>query len=90
MYEYTAYYNQYNVMGYNGHRYDMNQVNMVGSPLNMMNQMPQQVNSVNNSSGNTNPPMNIPPTMMRPNGNEMPGSNLGFQMNPVSKNSKKK
>jgi hypothetical protein len=87
MYEFTAYYNQYNHMNFNNgynNGYDMHQMNMVGNPLTMMNQMPPQTQ---------NPIMNgnhIPPSMMRPNGNEAPGSNLGFQMNPVSKNSKKK
>lgn len=85
-------------MGYNGHRYDFSQMNMVGNPLGMMNQMPQppqnqnqvQMNAQMNQQNNGNNGMNMPQTMMRPNGNEIPGSNLGFQMNPVSKNSKKK
>lgn len=79
MYEYTSYYNQYNMMGYNGHRFDLSQINLVGNPLTMAAQtqpQPQQ-------------PTPIPPAIMKPQG-EMPGSNLGFQMNPVSKNSKKK
>lgn len=83
MYEVTAYYNQYNMMGYNRQQgYDLTQLNLVGNPLGMMT--PQQPIPPNNSIPS------MPPAMMKPNGNEAPGSNLGFQMNPVSKNSKKK
>ena len=67
-----------NVMAMNGHN---------TLPVNGHN-MP--INGQMNMNGQMNPMMGIPPTMMRPNGNEMAGSNLGFQMNPVSKNSKKK
>lgn len=73
-------------MGYNAHRFDLTQLNLMGNPLGMINPMtPPQMNL--NGSMNTN--MGMPPSMMRPT-NEPPGSNLGFQMNPVSKNSKKK
>ena len=75
-------------MGYNGHRYDLNQMNMVGHPLGMMSQMPPPTNQM---PVNQMPqPSKINPQTTRPNGSEIPGSSLGFQMNPVSKNSKKK
>jgi len=88
MYEFTAYYNQYNGMGYNGQRFDFSQMSMVGNPLGMMNQMPQQ----QASQVQVNPmsqPMNGSASMI-PQTTVIPGSNLGFQMNPVSKNSKKR
>lgn len=71
-----------NGMAMNGHMNGHSNV-----PVNGHN-MP--MNGQTTMNGGMNQMMNIPPTMMRPNGNEMAGSNLGFQMNPVSKNSKKK
>lgn len=81
MYEYTAYYNQYTMMGYNGQRFDLTQINLGSNPLNMTPQTQPQTQMQT--------PINVPPSIMKPQG-EAPGSNLGFQMNPVSKNSKKK
>ncbi len=86
IYEVTAYYNQYNMMNYNAQRYDLSQLNLVGNPLAMMN--PQQ--SQMNPQAQMNPMMSLPTTMVRPTNGEVAGSNLGFQMNPVSKNTKKK
>ena len=84
MYEMASYYNQFNMMGYNGHRFDPSQLNMVGTPLNMVNANTPPPTTAQN------PIMSPPPAVMRPNTNEQPGSNLGFQMNPVSKTNKKK
>jgi hypothetical protein len=73
-------------MNYNAQRYDLSQLNLVGNPLAMMN--PQQ--SQMNPQAQMNPMMSLPTTMVRPTNGEVAGSNLGFQMNPVSKNTKKK
>jgi hypothetical protein len=70
-------------MMYNAPRYDLSQLNLVGNPLNMVNPHPTQMTPP------ITPLMPVPPAMMKP-AQEIPGSNLGFQMNPVSKNSKKK
>ena len=100
MYEVTAYYNQYNMMNYRQGGYDLSQLNLVGNPLAMMAPQTQQQGAQVGQTAQMGPmpqmnpmtmnPMGMPPAMMKPNGNENPGSNLGFQMNPVSKNSKKK
>lgn len=87
MYEVTSYYNQFN-MGYNGHSFDLNQFSMIGHPLNLMNNIVQPPTTPAMSM-----PMNVPGSMLRPpipNGTtEIQRNNLGFQMNPVSKNKKK-
>ena len=62
---------------------------MLGTPLNMINQINHQQGSMHPTNGHMQH-MNGVNNGTRFNGNEMPGSNLGFQMNPVSKNSKKK
>ena len=100
MYELTLYYSQYNV-GYNG--FEFNQFNMVGHPLNLMSNPnlgppPQLV------PPQLVPPQLVPPPSLQnpvPPGpltslpprvaaeGEMQRNNLGFQMNPVSKNKKK-
>jgi len=66
----------------------VNGMGMNGSNMNGHNFVP--MNGQVNMNGGMNQMMGIPSTMMKPNGNEIAGTNLGFQMNPVSKNSKKK
>ena len=53
----------------------MNQINHQQGNMHSTNGQMQYMNGANNG--------------VRFNGNETPGSNLGFQMNPVSKNRKK-
>ena len=85
LYEVTAYYNQYS-MSYGGQGFDMNQFSMMGHPLNLMSnptQVPQPLPAMS---------MPMPAPMVWPpatNGVEVQRTNLGFQMNPVSKNKKK-
>ena len=83
MYEATLYYNQMN-MAYNAQGFEYNQFGMMGRPLNLMNNVIPPPQSA--------PIMSIPPTMVRPQvpaATEAQRNNLGFQMNPVSKNKKK-
>ena len=78
MYEMTYYNNNYNVTYQNTQAFDFTQFSLVTHPLSLMNNL----NPVN-------PMLNIPTTLMRPNNDTQPRNNLGFQMNPVSKNKKK-
>jgi hypothetical protein len=79
MYEMTYYNNNYNLPYQNNNTFDFTQFSIVGHPLNLMN----NVTTVN-------PMLNIPPNLMRPGTNDnQQRNNLGFQMNPVSKNKKK-
>ncbi len=92
MYELTAYYSQYN-LGYNG--FEFNQFNMVGHPLNLMSNPnpgpPPQLLPPQNLTPLQNPVPQAPLASLapRPAEGEMQRNNLGFQMNPVSKNKKK-
>lgn len=72
---------------------------MVGNPLGVMGNQPMGVQQMAMQPPMTiqqpqmnggNQTMGMPQNMMRPPTSEIPGSSLGFQMNPVSKNSKKK
>jgi hypothetical protein len=84
MYEMTNYYGGYqmNQMSYGTNGFDLSQFSLVGHPLNLIN----AVNPVNPLNP-LNPVMGVPPTLMRPDTQQR--NNLGFQMNPVSKNKKK-
>jgi hypothetical protein len=91
MYEVTAYYNQFNV-GYSGQGFDMTQFSMMGHPLNLMSNPMQPPMPVPMQVPQQSAILSVPPTVARPigtNGAEVQRSNLGFQMNPVSKNKKK-
>ena len=81
MYEMASYYGGYQ-MSYGTSGFDLSQFSLVGHPLNLIN----SVNPVNP----VNPIMGVPQTLMRPVGvDAQQRNNLGFQMNPVSKNKKK-
>jgi hypothetical protein len=60
-----------------------------GSQMQMTPMMPPGQIGQANGMVQMNPMMTVPPGIMRPSA-DMPGSNLGFQMNPVSKANKKK
>lgn len=78
MYEMTYYNNSYNPTYQNNNSFDFSQFSL-GNPLNLMNNVPP-----------INPMLNIPPNLMRPGpADNQQRNNLGFQMNPVSKNKKK-
>jgi hypothetical protein len=78
MYEVSSYYNQNQAYNVN---FDLNQYSMVSHPINLMNGM-NSVNPVN--------PMVVPSPQVRPATSDVqPRNNLGFQMNPISKNRKK-
>ncbi len=77
-YDNGYYNNNYNVNYQNTQAFDFTQFSLVTHPLSLMNNL----NPVN-------PMLNIPTTLMRPNNDTQPRNNLGFQMNPVSKNKKK-
>lgn len=77
----ATYYGGYQ-MNYGTNGFDLSQFSLVGHPLNLIN----SVNPVNPVS----PIMGVPQTLMRPAGvDAQQRNNLGFQMNPVSKNKKK-
>lgn len=79
MYEMASYYGYQ--MNYGSTGFDLSQFSLVGHPLNLIN----SVNPVNSA-----PIMGVPQTLMRPVGvDAQQRNNLGFQMNPVSKNKKK-
>lgn len=81
MYEMASYYGSYQ-MTYGGNGFDLSQFSLVGHPLNLIN----AVNPVNPVT----PILGVPQTLMRPVGvDAQQRNNLGFQMNPVSKNKKK-
>jgi hypothetical protein len=78
MYELTSYYNQTQAYNVN---FDLNQYNLLNHPITLMG----GINSVNTVN-----PMVPPPTPLRTVALEsQPRNNLGFQMNPISKNRKK-
>lgn len=76
----TNYYGGYqmNQMNYTTNSFDLSQFSLVGHPLNLIT----TVNPVNPLN-----PIGVPQTLMRPDTQQR--NNLGFQMNPVSKNKKK-
>jgi hypothetical protein len=87
----TYYNNNYNIGYQNNNSFDFAQFSLVGHPINLIG----NVNTNNHM-------LNIPPTLMRPGGNDTQQRNnvgfnndnqqrynFGFQMNPVSKNKKK-
>ena len=82
MYEMTAYYGSYQ-MGYGATNFDLSQFSLVGHPLNMINNNPA------NPAAIVNPMIGVPQNLMKPGINDPQRNNLGFQMNPVSKNKKK-
>ena len=77
MHELQAYYNSYQ-MGY-GNGFDLSQFSLAGHPTSLM--------KLGQNNPQPPPGMAMPPAMMKPPGNGQ--ANLGFQMNPISKNKKK-
>ena len=80
MYEMASYYGGYQMSYANNNGFDLSQFSLVSHPLNLINTPP--VNPIN-------PVLGVPQALMRPINADSQRSNLGFQMNPVSKNKKK-
>lgn len=72
-------YNNYS-MQFMNQNYEYQQQPIVGHPFNFMNAI--AINPIN-------PMIQVPNSMIKPNNDLKQAANLGFQMNPVSKNKKK-